>query len=84
MNSSPPPSAALTSAMVTAAVSLSVIVPVAPSESSMRPLVADSETEKLSSPSSTASSSVLTVNCWVSPAVPAKFNAATTLSKSSG
>ena len=84
VKSSPPPSAALTSATVTAALSLSVMVPVAVSESSMRALVADSETLKVSSPSNTTSSSVLTVNCRVSPAVPAKLSAATTLSKSSG
>src|SRR5439155_613198 len=58
----------------------SVIVPVAVSVSVTSGLTAFRLTVNVSGPSSTASFSVATVNCLVSPAVPAKVSAATTLS----
>ena len=66
--------------VVTAAVSLSVIVPVAVSVSVTSGLAASSWTVNVSGSSRTASSSVATVNCCVSPAIPANVSTATTLS----
>ncbi len=76
----PAPSAALIEFTVTWALSLSVIVPVPVSVSVTEGSEALSETMNVSSPSKMASSSVATANCSVSPAVPAKLSAATTLS----
>ena len=80
VKSRPVPSISVTLATVTSAVSLSVMVPMAVSESVTNGSVALSETMKVSAPSRTVSLRVATVNCWVSPAVPAKLSAATTLS----
>ncbi len=59
--------------MVTAAVSLSVMVPVAVSVSVTSGDEAVNETVKVSLPSKLASSVVVTVNCCVSPAVPSEI-----------
>ena len=80
VNSSPAPSAALTSPTVIWALSLSVMVPTPVSLSPTSGSEATRLRAKASLPSSTASFSVATVNCWNSPAVPAKFRSATTLS----
>ena len=68
----------------TVAVSLSVIVPVPVSVSVTSGFTASRLTVNVSLPSTSASLSVTTVNCFVSPAVPVKFSAATALLKSSG
>ena len=52
------------------------------SESSTKPLLADKLTRNVSTPSSTASSVVVTVNCFVSPAAPVKLSVTAELSKS--
>ena len=80
VKSRPLPSAALMSSTVTWALSLSLMMPAAVSVSVTSALVEDRLTVKVSVPSRTASSNVATVNCCVSPAVPAKLRAATTLS----
>ena len=80
VNCRPVPSISVTSSTVTSAESLSVMTPVPVSVSIINGSVALSETVKVSVPSRIASSSVATVNCWVSPAVPTKLSVATTLS----
>ena len=77
-----PPSVAATSPTVKAAESLSLMVPMAVSESSTKPLLAVKLTTNVSAPSSTASSVVVTVNCFVSPAAPVKLSVTAELSKS--
>ena len=67
-------------AMLTSAVSSSVIVPIPVSVSVTSGSVVLRLTVKVSLPSNIASSKVATVNCWVSPAFPAKLRTATTLS----
>ena len=81
VKSRPVPSVSVTSPTVSEVVSSSLIVPVAVSESSISMLDEVRFTVKVSvAASETASSKVATVNCCVSPAVPAKFNVWASLS----
>ncbi len=73
MNTRLPPSVAVTFSTVTAAESLSFMVPVAVSVSVTSGSDADKVTVNVSSPSKTASLVVETVNGCVSPAVPVKL-----------